>query len=240
MNKIASEQQMRLFSYAAAAIVTLLSIITSPIQAALVTADDVAIDSGSQYFSALNLTNTSGLTLGSDNTLTADDFYTNSFNYVDSWVTNTVSGGDYFNVESSPILTFTFDNAVDIDQVAIWGYVGFDDTRGVGNSASQGFIEFSTDGVNFGPAIAFSIDPTQVGEGATVTDFDLQHDIVAARVTFTDNHANLDGGDRVGANLVAFNTVIVPTPSAMWLIMFGLAGLVVMRNRRKLAYARVR
>ncbi|WP_432798245.1 hypothetical protein [Poriferisphaera sp. WC338] len=219
------------------AAITSISLATSS-YAAFVTADNVTLNQGSAYFSEQNLISINGLDLGADNTLTADDFYTQTFNPAHSWVTNAAYPSYFSNNNPAPVLTFGFDQALDIDQLAVWGYVGFDNTNGIGNSARQGTIQFSTDGTNFGPLIDFTVDSTLVGDGASLTSFDTQQDVIAARITFTDNYSNLNGGDRVGANLIAFNTAvqsdtaIVPTPSAASLTLISLAALILIRKRK--------
>ncbi|QDU35399.1 hypothetical protein KS4_34800 [Poriferisphaera corsica] len=225
---------------------TLIVSVAGVSQASLVTADGVAVESGSEFFTAQNLINTNGLNLGEDNTLTVNDFYTESFNEDHSWVTNNNGASDYYSAFAEPVLTFTFDEAQDINQIAVWGYA-VENTlaNGIGNSARTGTVEFSTDGINYGDAIAFNVDLTFQGDGATVTEFDTQNGVVAARITFTDNYANLNGGDRVGANLVAFNTVddpaiAVPTPTAASLALAGLAAMFCVRKRRVYAPMRVR
>ena len=150
-----------------------------------------------------------------------------------NWVSNS-SGVDYFNLSAPPVLVFDLGADVDLRLIYLWAYsegTTFSGDR-QGNSLRSFSLRFATaaDGTGgFGTSITANPSfttrpalPTLAGGAAVaqpVQVFDLGSTVTARYVemTLADNHHGFtghDGGDRVGFNEIAFDSLGTPGGAA--------------------------
>lgn len=123
-----------------------------------------------------------------------------------AWVT-TNRFTDYFQDDPSPPqLTFDLGEAKDVEAMVMWGYYFYTFRNAVGNEAKSFDIAFSTDGESYSETETFSNEVPVAGRAGTLGPFENPAAKQARfiRVSITDNHAPLSGGDRVGLGEVRF------------------------------------
>ena len=193
---------------------------------------------GGATFEANNL-------IGAAHASTLSDAPANS----DNWVSE-ANGGDYYAAGPNNVFILDMGADSDLGSVHYWAY---SNGTGVGtnrqnNSAQTFSLRFATNAEGtggFGTSITLNpvinVANSEPNVGGAGVDQPVQSfgfgQVVNARyveLTLTDNYfgaAGGLGGDRVGFNEIAFDTVSVPEPSATALL--GLGGLALIMRRRK-------
>ena len=179
----------------------------------LLTPFSATLVTGTQFFPAANVRNSSGLSQSP--TIDNYQFVTHSAaSGSTAWTTNAPGGGsaDYFNFGPAPVFLFTFEETHDFTDLVYWGY-HFGNPNG--NEGKSFRLEFSTDGgANFGPPTQV-ISPAISISAATTLSFEGIISGNAIRLTITDNwFEGFGGGDRVGIGEFRFvgTTPINPNP----------------------------
>ncbi|CAN5435495.1 hypothetical protein BH23VER1_BH23VER1_10070 [soil metagenome] len=185
-------------------------------QQQLLTPTGVVLEAGTEFFSAFNLVDNSGL-----------DGFADASNYFGvthaaasasvSWTTDAPGGGtaDYFALDPfvapPPVLTFSLDGHYSISDLVFWGY-HFGAPNG--NEAKSFTLEFSTDGGLTYPISATVSNTDGLTQGIAKTlpvggNFSAN----SIRMTVTDNwFEDAPGGDRVGIGEVKFLGQVATDP----------------------------
>ena len=159
------------------------------------------------------------------------------------WVT-TNYGDDYFaSGGPSPVLTIDLGSTRNLAGFAYWGY------GNSGNNTKTFSMAFSSDGVNYGSAIAYTTAaPRLQGTGSDRSnvyeqDWSFSTTTIAryAQMTITDSWCGgtcadgtaCVGGDRVGFSDIQFRTSVVPEPTAIVMLITGIFGLLAYAWRKR-------
>lgn len=187
------------------------------------------VDVGSEFFSAQNLVNGSGLSdfATIDNLPSLTHAGSGAAN---AWVTDAFFPDYYTGGGAVPVMTFELDAEYDLTDLVAWNY------SVPGNAARDVLLEFFTDdGTTFIDAVMVEI-PQLAGPGHVI-DLGGSFDADTVRVSFLTNWVGFGaGGDRVGLAELRFIGEAagagVPEPTTGMLLMLGAAGLAMRRKRR--------
>lgn len=180
----------------------------------LITPTGVTTNGVSEFFSATNLINNSGLSATADATNYTSITHT-AASATTAWTTNNPNGvGDYFlttNPGTLPVFTFTLPEVTNLNQMVAWGY-HFGASNG--NEARKFLVEFSEDGGTTYPNSVTVESPA--GEfmisNSRTFDFGGAYNADTVRVSMLDNHFGTGaGGDRVGLGEIKFYSVSDPS-----------------------------
>lgn len=180
----------------------------------LMTPTSVTTNGVSEFFSATNLINNSGLSAAADATNYTSITHA-AASATTAWTTNNPNGaGDYFlttNPGTLPVFTFTLPEATNLNQMVAWGY-HFGASNG--NEARKFLVEFSEDGGTTYPNSVTVESPAGEFMIANPKTFDFggAYHANTVRVSMTDNHFGTGaGGDRVGLGEIKFYSVSDPS-----------------------------
>lgn len=197
----------------------------------LITPTSVTVNVGTEFFSADNLINNSGLSLGAGTDITNYESSTHAGSSgATSWTTD-AAFPNYYDGLPAPVMTFELDELTLLSDLVTWNY------SIPGNAARQVTVEFSEGGLagTFGNAITLEL-PQDFDREQTLS-FGGEILANAVRVTFDSNWAPGfgAGGDRVGLGEIKFigAAPTVPEPATASLLLIG--GAALLRRKRRMA-----